>query len=124
VTGQEWTVNTTEANKSLARRIIEEMWNTRNLWVIEDVYAPSPDGREGTRQFVAAYLATFPDLHNTIMHQIADGDWVATRYTSTGTHLVIWRTFHSPGSSSPWRGSKRTASPTARSLNSGTALIR
>lgn len=33
-----------EANKVLARRIVEEMWNTRNLKVVDEVYAPEFGG--------------------------------------------------------------------------------
>lgn len=76
-----------DSNKALARRILEEMWNTKNLDVIDDVYAQSPDGHQGTKQFVSAYLAAFPDLHSTILHQIAEANQVATRYTTKGTHL-------------------------------------
>jgi steroid delta-isomerase-like uncharacterized protein len=77
----------TEVNRALARRIVEEMWNTRNLDVIDEIYAPSSDGHEDTKQFVSAYLAAFPDLHITIVDQIAEADQVTTRYTTKGTHL-------------------------------------
>lgn len=76
----------TDENKALARRIVNEMWNTGNLDVIDDVYAPSEDGHEGVRMFVTAFRAAFPDLHISIEDQIAEGDRVATRYTSRGTH--------------------------------------
>lgn len=75
-----------ELNKTLARRIVEEMWSTGNLAVIDEVYAPSPDGHAGIRQMVQAFRAAFPDLVLTIERQIAEGDQVATRYTSQGTH--------------------------------------
>ena len=29
-----------EANKALARRIVEEMWNTQNLKIVDEVYSP------------------------------------------------------------------------------------
>ena len=76
-----------EANKVLARRIIEEMWNTRNLKVVDDVYAAEfGGGHEATKQFVSANLAAFPDLQITIQDQIAENDLVATRYVMRGTH--------------------------------------
>jgi steroid delta-isomerase-like uncharacterized protein len=77
----------TNVNKDLARRIVEEMWNTRNLDVIDTCYAPSPDGHEATKAFIASYWTAFPDLHITIDNQIAEGNQVATRYTAHGTHL-------------------------------------
>ena len=76
-----------EANKVLARRIVEEMWNTQNLKVVDEVYAPEfGGGHEATKQFVLANLAAFPDLHNTIQDQIAENDLVVTRYVIRGTH--------------------------------------
>ena len=77
----------TEANKVLARRIVEEMWNTKNLKVVDEVYSPQfGDGHEASKQFVTASLAAFPDLHNTIEDQIAENDLVVTRYVISGTH--------------------------------------
>ena len=76
-----------EANKARARRIVEEMWNTQNLNVVDEVYAPEfGSGHAATKQFVAAHLAAFPDLHITIQDQIAENDLVATRYVMRGTH--------------------------------------
>jgi len=75
-----------DENKALARRIVDEMWNTGNLGVIDDVYAPSADGHAGVRMMVSAFRKGFPDLHISIEEQIAEGDRVATRYTSCGTH--------------------------------------
>ncbi len=43
-------------------------------------------GLDGAKQFVAGYLAAFPDLHFTIEDMITDGDSVATRWSSRGTH--------------------------------------
>lgn len=76
-----------EANKKLARRIVEEMWNTQNLEVVDDIYSPEfGDGHAATKQFVLATLAAFPDLHNTIHDQIAENDLVVTRYVMHATH--------------------------------------
>ena len=76
-----------EANKRLARRIVEEMWNTRNLNVVNEVYSPEfGEGHAASRQFVADNLAAFPDLENTIQDQIAENDLVVTRYVMRGTH--------------------------------------
>ena len=76
-----------EMNKALARRIVEEMWNTQNLKVVDEVYSPEfGGGHEATKQFVTAHLTTFPDLHITIQDQIAENDLVATRYVMRGTH--------------------------------------
>ena len=76
-----------EANKVLARRIVEEMWNTRNLKVVDEVYAPEfGGGHAATKQFVSANLAAFPDLRIAIQDQIAEDDLVVTRYVMRATH--------------------------------------
>ena len=76
-----------EANKALARRIVEEMWNRQNLKVVDEVYSPEfGGGHEATKQFVSANLAAFPDLQITIQDQVAENDLVATRYMMRGTH--------------------------------------
>ena len=86
----------TEENKALARRVLEEMFNKGNLDVADDLLAPDyvdhdpamPEdihGPEGFKQYVGAYRSAFPDLHLEIEEQIAEGDLVATRWTGTGT---------------------------------------
>src|SRR5215218_3984311 len=87
----------TEENKALARRVIEQMFNEGNLDVADELLAldyvdhdPSlPEdvhGPEGFKQYVGMYRAAFPDLHVQIEDQLAEGDRVATRWTGTGTH--------------------------------------
>ena len=77
----------TEANKALAHRIVDEMWNTRNLNVIDEVYAPQfGGGHVAAKQFVEANLAAFPDLQINIQDQVAEDDLVTTRYIMHATH--------------------------------------
>lgn len=86
----------TEANKQLARRSFEEIWNQRNLAVIDEIYAPhymghiaaTPDAIEGAerfRHFVAVFQFAFPETHFTIADQIAEGEKVASRWTARTT---------------------------------------
>jgi steroid delta-isomerase-like uncharacterized protein len=84
----------TEQNKSIVRRWIEEGWNKGNLDVIDQVYAPNyiqhepaPEtvtSSEALKQYVGAYLTAFPDLHLSIEDLIAEGDKVVWRFKSTG----------------------------------------
>jgi predicted ester cyclase len=89
----------TEENKALARREIEEIFNAKgNLdAAAEEIYAPNymshqPAGNEDLRgleaikQFAAGLRRAFPDLQITIEDQIAEGDKVVTRLSSRGTH--------------------------------------
>ena len=84
-------------NKALARRVIEEMFNKGNLDVADELLAPEyvdhdpamPEdvqGPEGFKEYVRAYRSAFSDLYVRIEDQIAEGDKVTTRWTSTGTH--------------------------------------
>ncbi|MFC1715755.1 ester cyclase [Candidatus Poribacteria bacterium] len=86
----------TEANKAIQRRAIEQVWNQKNLDLIDELHAPESvlhdpaksglSGPEGYRQFATMYQTAFPDVQFTIEDQIAAGDKVAIRWTATGTH--------------------------------------
>jgi steroid delta-isomerase-like uncharacterized protein len=87
-----------EENKAIVRREIEELFNhTGNLDVAQEVYAPDfvghdptmPEdlhGIEAARQFAEGMRSAFPDLTCTIEEQIAEGDKVVTRWSTSGTH--------------------------------------
>ncbi len=85
-----------EANKSVIRRYFEEVWNNKNLALIDelaastyvdhDPYNPDVRGPEGLRQLVTKYQTAFPDLHFTIEDLLADGDKVVARVAWKGTH--------------------------------------
>jgi len=56
-------------------------------YVLHDPTLPEEvRGLEGARELVEMYRSGMSDLEVTIEHQIADGDYVATRYTCRGTH--------------------------------------
>ena len=85
----------TEDNKALARRYIEEVFNQKNLATVDELNTPdfvlhnastTIQGLEAYKQFVSMYLTAFPDLHTTIEDMIAEGDIVAERVTMHGTH--------------------------------------
>jgi predicted ester cyclase len=86
----------TEQNKALARRIIEEIISRGNMSVADEVVAldwvghPTPPGlppgREGLKLMVTMYRSAFPDMKTTIHDIIAEGDKVAVRMTNSGTH--------------------------------------
>jgi steroid delta-isomerase-like uncharacterized protein len=84
----------TEDNKSLVRRGIEEVWNQKNLAIVDELGAPdyishnptmTTHGLEQYKQLVTMYFSAFPDLHITIEDQVAEGDKVVTRWTAGGT---------------------------------------
>ena len=86
----------TEQNKSIVRRWIEEGWNKGNVSVIDQFYAPdvvqhdpgSPmpvTSSAALKQYVGVFLTAIPDLHFEIDDLIAEGDKVVWRFTSRGT---------------------------------------
>jgi steroid delta-isomerase-like uncharacterized protein len=88
---------TTEQNKALIRKWVEEGWNKGNLAVVDDVYtldviqhdpnSPLPvNSSEALKMYAGSYRAAFPDLTFTIDDLIGEGDKVLWRFTSTGTH--------------------------------------
>ena len=80
----------TEENKALARRVLEEMFNKGNLDLADEVFAPDyvdhdpamPEdirGPEGFKEYVSIFRTAFPDIHLEIEDQVAEGDKVVTR---------------------------------------------
>ncbi len=86
----------TEANKTLARRVFEVVLNGRNLDLLDDLAAPdyiehSPlpgqgTGIEGIRDRYTMLFNAF-DFQFTVDDVIAEGDKVVLRWTQTGTHV-------------------------------------
>lgn len=85
----------TERNKAIIARFVEEVQNQKNWNVYDELNDPeffnhsAPPGmtdREGSKQYLAAFLSGFPDCTFTIDDMIAEGDQVATKKTFHGTH--------------------------------------
>ena len=87
--------------KALARRWFEEIINDRNVAVIPDIYATDyvwhgPEGQEihgieDVRAFAATILAASNDRHAVVHQQVAEGDLVVTRFSSSGHHTGPYR---------------------------------
>jgi steroid delta-isomerase-like uncharacterized protein len=85
----------TEDNKALMRRFLEEVFNKQNQAAIDEFIAPNhvdhtlppflPTTPEGTKRAIGMFLTAFPDVQLTVEDMIAEGDKVVTRYTSRGT---------------------------------------
>ena len=86
-----------DENKAISGRFIDA-FNAGNYDAIDDLVAPTytshdpmrapdtPPGPEGVKQDIQRYKGAFPDLTITIEQQIAEGDYVVTRWTGRGTH--------------------------------------
>lgn len=90
-----------EANKALIRRLFEEVWNQKNLALLDEMLVPDyvgdyPCGPTITRaeqlqQLIIATRAAFPDIHWRVDDLIAEGDRVVARWRTHGTHRGDWR---------------------------------
>jgi len=83
-----------EANKELARRFLEEIWNRKKTdaishFISEDYVRYSPSGilkgARGLRQDYDTYVTAFPNCRLEIEEMISEGDRVVVRSTLTGT---------------------------------------
>ncbi len=81
--------------KDTARRWIVGIWNEQNFTVLDELGSPDyvyrVPGKEEVRpdalpQYVARLHGAFPDLHNIIEAQVAEGSTVVTLGTTHGTH--------------------------------------
>src|SRR5689334_512853 len=86
----------TEANKAVYRRFIEEGFNQGRLATLDEVLAPGyvnhsappgmPANAEGVKQIITLFRTAFPDLWIEIHEQAAEGDLVTSRAVFHGTH--------------------------------------
>lgn len=88
----------TGADRSLARRYFEDLFNAGDLGVAEEILSPeitfagpiTPDGISGIdsfKRFAQAWYRGFPDRHFDMVEEWIDGDRIATLFHITGTHL-------------------------------------
>ena len=86
----------TDENKALYRRWLEEVVSTGDLALADELLAPDyalhcpgmpgPVDREGHKQLVLMFHTAFPDWRETIDDVIAEGDKVVIRVSGSGTH--------------------------------------
>lgn len=86
----------TEENKALVRRFVDEVQSAGNTDAIDEICSPEfvnhsappgvPSNREGVKQLTAMFRQAFPDSYFIVEDMMAEGDKVATRKTFHGTH--------------------------------------
>ena len=97
-----------EDNKELVRRFYDEVWRKGNVDVADDVFArdyvrhdlratEAAPGPEGQKQIARAFRAAFPDLRFDVEIVIAEGEYVAARWTASGTHTGRWGNLDATG---------------------------
>ena len=86
-----------EQNKTLVRRLFDELWNKGNLQVADEIFAPAyqhhdastPDlgkGPDSEKKRVNMYRTAFHDLRLNMEDLLADGETVVARWSCRGVH--------------------------------------
>jgi steroid delta-isomerase-like uncharacterized protein len=101
-----------DADKATVNRIPLEAFNEGRLEVVDEVVSPDmidhtqvpgmPSGREGIKALIRAVRSTFPDLKNTVVKQIAEGDTYVQHVRSSGTMKGDWMGMPATGKSATW----------------------
>lgn len=89
------TLTTTEANKAVVRRFIEEVMNRARVEVLDELYTPTMAAAAKRR--IAPFREAFPDFEMEIVDLIAEGDKVVGRFLCSGTHRGEWRSYPATG---------------------------
>jgi steroid delta-isomerase-like uncharacterized protein len=87
----------TDQNKIIARRIVDEGWNKHNPAILDQLFSndavvhdpqnpTSTKGPQGAKSALTTYLRAFPDMKISIEREIADGDYVVQHLLATGTN--------------------------------------
>jgi steroid delta-isomerase-like uncharacterized protein len=90
----------TDRNKALMRRVYEEMWNKKDPALAAAIFSEP----KGVEEFVHQFLRSFPDLQHTVHDMITEGDHVAVRFSTSGTHSGPWMSFAATGRSVHYTG--------------------
>ncbi|MEV0059992.1 ester cyclase [Nocardia sp. NPDC050718] len=104
-----------EQNKAAAKRLFDA-WNARDLDVFDEVIADDAlnhdpqnpfaevHGPDGLKRLAQMYLAAFSDQRFLVNEQIAEGDFVTTRWTGTGHNDGEMMGMHATGKSAVVQG--------------------
>ena len=86
--------NVGDANKAVAVRVFDDIYNRRDFAAANEIYAPGFVNHGETRDFSLAedlaasrgWCGAFPDLHVTVQKSVAEGDLVTFLWTAEGTN--------------------------------------
>jgi predicted ester cyclase len=93
-------MSTPEANKKVVRYLVEESLNKGNLDLADQYFTadyqvhipsapPGPRGPMAFKNVIGMWRAAFADWHMTIEELVAEGDFVANRFTTRATHTGV-----------------------------------
>lgn len=86
-----------EKYAEITHRVAEEAWGNGNFEVVDEYLADDfvshttalPEdvrGREAYKELIMMFRSAFPDLEISVLDTLVDGDEVAIRFASSGTH--------------------------------------
>ncbi len=119
-----------DANKAVVRRLVEEAFGKGNIGVVDELIAddfvdrtPMPGGpppnKAGMKQMVQMFRSAFPDMTASIEGMISEGDTVAIRVVSRGTHKGEMMGIKATGKSFEIKSSTGRRCGTGKSSNTG-----
>ena len=86
-----------EQNKELVRNAVDQIWNNGNFDILNEmvtddfvIHFPGSGeeirGPENVKLFYKGLRKAFPDIHFSIVEQVAENDKIVTHWSATGTH--------------------------------------
>jgi predicted ester cyclase len=79
---------TGEDHKAVVRRLINDVWNSGNLALLDELYEARL--AEQAKAWIAPFRNSFSDLEMEIVDLVAEQDTVAARFLCSGTHTGEW----------------------------------
>lgn len=87
----------TQENRARAGKVFDDIWSQGKFDLADEFLSPDFVGRPGAlgepfrgpagaKEFIGRLRRGFPDITFTVEDMVAEGDLVATRWASTGTH--------------------------------------
>lgn len=100
-----------ESDKQTAHRMLDA-FNEGRLEIVDEVMADDmqdhslqpgfPPNREGVKALITAVRAAFPDIKNTLVRQVAEGDLIVQEIRTTGTMTGDFMGMPATGKSATW----------------------
>lgn len=103
----------TARNKGIVVRIIEELWNERDLTAVDRYFSPEvqvriTDFESGGKEKILAdaerFFKGWSDSTTRITHLAAEGDTVIARWETTATHTGLYGSIPATGKTLTYRG--------------------
>ena len=89
-------MSTTDNKSIVLRQWFEDLWDNWNIGAADDLFtsdyvlhlsgSPAPINRDGAKEVVKMFNATFPDLKHTVNEMVGEDNTVVARWTVRGTH--------------------------------------